>query len=452
MTGCNSGSSGYSLAPGTGSVNNTYNQPKKLTDMVYSPYEYEPCEKHPVNSNKRFVLSLRNLIKKSDGNKKEAVRLENIGWLEGYVLDKQNEDILLFGRENADWPVLYTDDLLYLLKNVRSGDEDPSCSLDPIPDDIKEFNREAANKSINESFQSYYDRISKKWGDQKVSVWGVDKNSCIASIMLQADYEMKKISQGILAIPSVQSIIDINLSKVSDSRNSGMGQPQMSRFWFKCEKNSPVFQASDDIVMLEFCDVIVLTEAQKTTAEGKLYDSGEKDEDAELFADNLSRNLRTAAINVKSIAQLENLYRLYALLNAMKFRNDLQDFNPLLNSFGKTFSYVRNYNIPEALPGLTNGELSTAEYPTENGKRIEHRFFFVCGGVHLNGPVTSDRIREGTTQLSELRDQILNSRSQAGDMISWPLGVTVMNPAPSPVRKFRFKSIELPGKLKFLRK
>jgi hypothetical protein len=124
----------------------------------------------------------------------------------------------------------------------------------------------------------------------------------------------------------------------------------------------------------------------------------------------------------------------------------------LFNTLGETFSYVRTYDIPEAYPGLTNGKLSTKEYPTANGKRIEQRFFFVCGGVHLNGPVTSDRIRAGTSQLAQLRDQILNSRPQAKDMASWSIAATGMIPAPSPVRKFRFKSIELPGKLKFLRK
>jgi|GEM_PF-2376741 hypothetical protein len=400
-------------------------------------YDYEISDQHPSASNMRSILSLRNLIsqlEKRNSSKKEVPELSKLGWIEGYVVDKANDDILFFGRENSNWPDLFVDDLLYLRKNVLDSAIPPYCSLDPIPENVKEFNKAAGTQYKNESFAAYYNRLKQKWGNQKVVVGGTPGNSNIAYVMLEADYHMKKVSQGLVTVPPIQSLIDIHMNAGSKKPN----QSNMSRFWFKCETSSPRFQHEENIVMLDACDVIVLTEAQGTTGDGRLFDSGETNEESEMFADNLSRNFRIAATQVEVYAQLENLYRLLALMNAMKLQGHLQDHNNLFNSVASSSPYVREFKIPATYPGLTNAKTSTEEFTQENGTLISEKLYFVCGGVDMSTPVSNEKMRKGGNELTKLRDQILASRSDQN--VSWSLPVNFVTNAPQTNRRKKDKN------------
>ena len=142
---------------------------------------------------------------------------------------------------------------------------------------------------------NYYNRISQKWGDQKVVVGGVPGNSNIARVMLEADYHMKKISQGLDSLPFIESLLDIYIDKAMKSGRDRESKPIMSRFWFKCDPNSPVFEYKDDIVRIDACNVIIQTEAQGATRDGRLYDSGDRNVESDKFAESFSRNFRKAA-------------------------------------------------------------------------------------------------------------------------------------------------------------
>jgi hypothetical protein len=415
----------------------------KSADSAISSFEYDSCKNHPSYSEKRTVLSLRNLIKKYKelgGDFKETVKLESLGWIEGYVIDKKNEDILFFGRENVNWPDLYVDDLMDIRNNVLSESTPPYCSLDPIPQNVKEFNK-ASVQYKNESPIVYYNRLSKVWGDQKVVVGGVSDSSNIANVMLEADYHMKKISQGLDTLPNIESLLDISTNDV-DNNPEKISEPFMSRFWFKCDKNSPVVEISENIVFLKACDVIVRTEAQGTTRNGELFDSGEINHESELFADDFSRNFRFAATHVNYYAQLENLYRLLALMKVMHVQNHLQNFNSLFNLLFETCPYVRRYNIPKVYRGLTNRKVINEEYTQGNKPYTLQRYLFVCGGVEMNPPVSSKNMYRGGTYLNKLREQILTSR--VDNKVSWTIDVDNLPnyPKKKPVKEFRDKKSE----------
>lgn len=88
---------------------------------------------YPSNSGERICLSMRVLVTeaKADPGRAEVRDLAGIGWLEGYVVDAENQDVILFGRRSSKWPTLHMDDLVVNIQNVWQGNSYPYCSLDP---------------------------------------------------------------------------------------------------------------------------------------------------------------------------------------------------------------------------------------------------------------------------------------------------------------------------------
>ena len=394
--------------------NSVRNDSDQSRNVLTSQYKYEFSEQHPSNSPRIYVLSLRNLLNKYSENVndlRETVKLSKLGWIEGYVIDKENNDILLFGRENKNWPDLYMDDLLYITKNVIEQGQSPYCSLDPIPEDVREFERVAANKNENEQLINYYNRVSGKWGDQKVVVGGVPGNSNIARVMLNADYHMKQISQGLDSLPFIKSLLDIYIDRSARRGRDRETRSIMSRFWFRCEENSPVFEYEENIGRIDACNVVILTEAQEATRDGRLYDSGGKNFESDLFADSFSKNFRKAATQVKVYAELENLYRLLALIKLIALEDKhYQGYISLCREMDAAFQYRRTYNIPASYPGLTNFKIIRDTDTGDSNIAEKQYLYLVCGGVEMNFPVTNTRRKRGGSKLSDLRDEILDSR------------------------------------------
>jgi len=428
---------------------------QETEDQVLTSYKYEFSENHPSNSKSIYVLSLRNLINRysnSINSKKETVRLSKLGWIEGYVIDRENNDILFFGRVGSDWPDLYIDDLLLLSKIVIDREKSPFCSLDPIPENVREFERVSSNKDESETLVNYYNRVSRKWGDQKVVVGGVPGNSNIARVMLEADYHMKRISQGLDSLPFIESLLDIYIDKAMKSGRDRESKPIMSRFWFKCDPNSPVFEYEDDIVRIDACNVIIQTEAQGATRDGRLYDSGDRNVESDKFAESFSRNFRKAAAQVSIYAELENLYRLLSLLKAVTLEDShFQDFTSLYNEMGQTFNYYRTYNIPSAFPGLTNARI-IRDTNTGDSRIAEKQYLYmVCGGVEMDMPVAYNRRRRGGSSLAELRDDILDSR--VDDAEGWLVETKNLPAGPQSFSTpYTFREIEMPQEHTLIKK
>ena len=92
----------------------------------------------------------------------------------------------------------------------------------------------------------------------------------------------------------------------------------MARFWFDTASGCPTFQEAKGAVWIADCRVVVHTERQHVASSGELYDAAEDDPLATAFADDLSKTFGSDTAVVPIYAELENLYRLRALLLAMQ--------------------------------------------------------------------------------------------------------------------------------------
>ncbi len=387
---------------------------------------------HPSQTQQRKCISLKNLIiaAKKNSFREEVKKMAGLGWLEGYIVDAKNNDIILIGRQTASWPPLLLDDLAVSVRNIWKPDNSPYCSLDPREQDIQNIDRISAQiASANDLTQirQSIQRLIKAWGPQIVKIGGVPQNSHYAHVMIDADYHMKKVSQGLLEIAELPSCLDIMVDKarsaIEKNQNCDSAEISMSRFWFHIKKEEPTFQIGNQIVCLENCTIVVLTEKQKTTAEGKLFDSGEDDPQAEEFAREFTRHFPAAAVEVEVYAELENLYRLRALLQTMKIRNDDKKAGLDLSYLMQNYKMQNETKMPLALDGKTNTKEVSGQFDRNNSTYTYTLFPLVVGGVSME--MNTEKFVFKTTQknrMETLASAVIKSRPSPG-AFSWTVNL-----------------------------
>jgi hypothetical protein len=357
---------------------------------------------------RRLCLSLRVLSKQVSAARAtgsalpdELRTLGGIGYLEGVIVDETGDkDIILVGRASKERPPLHLDDLIANMRNVGGSQHYPYCSLDPRKEDVRAldalFSSEGTLRS-REEMAAFFQKVVDTVGPQQVVVGGVPRNSRHAHVMIDADYHMKKVSQGHVEVPGVVSCLDLSLAEMKQAVRDGKAltddqKSSMSRFWFHVDPRKPdepgydapaypIFQEAKGIVWLGGCPVVVLTEKQASTASGELHDVDSDDPTAIAFAAQLSREFTNLTGHVPVYADLENLYRLQALLLAMRHRATFDAVGWSLSTYLNDYRYQEESLMDASLPGLANRREWSCEIPQADGVGEYYASPLVCGGV-----------------------------------------------------------------------
>ncbi len=375
------------------------------------------------------ALSMRMLAEKARGASyvgaplnDEIARLSGITYLEGYVVDKENQDIILIGKSDRGTEI-YLDDLIANIRSIWNVHIPPYCSLDPQSSDISGIRRIAADNKSPESLDEWRDlveQIKNQWGPQSVDVRGVPRNSRLAHIMIDADYHMKKVSLGLADFVGIPSYLTRNISMRKDALRSGEeptgSSISMVRFWFHVRQEFPTFGEEEGIVFLKECPMDVLTEKQSINA-GKLSDSEQDDPLAQAFAGEFSSMLDTSSENVESYAQLKNLFRIKAVLEAMKYRSVSAEAGLNMSSYCSEYAYQAETPMPDSFPGLVNQEEVHLNVQKE-GEEYEASFIPVTwGGVNMEMGVKEKNFNTDK-RLKRIRKTIIDARPSPKSL-SW---------------------------------
>ena len=346
----------------------------------------------PELPGERRCLSLRvlaELVREAEASgqplAEEALSLAGIGRLEGFYVDTDHADVVLVGRREAGRPSLRLDDLVLALR-IAQGDADPFCSLDPRPEHVlrtQQVLHEKPARSDREALRRLADRLQAAIGPQDVVVGGVPRTSHWAHVMIDADYDMKKISQGKLSVPGVASQIAMTLAErrrqIETGAQGGPAGARMSRFWFHVADGAPTFLETEGMVFVQACAVSVLTEAQRASADGTLSDSGADDDSAAAWARTFSAAYDAVARAAPSCAELENLYRLLAVARAIEHRGAAGRAGLDLSGLRQRCRLREERPMSPSLPGLANADADQLDHG-------DHRYWFAsiaCGGVSM---------------------------------------------------------------------
>jgi hypothetical protein len=375
-------------------------------------------------------MSLRVLARQMQSGTpvKQAVDCCGIGWVEGYVTDPDNQDIILVGQHSSKWPLVKLDDLVVHIRNVWNREPCPFCSLDPQNQDVLKVNKlfaDIGRISGIEEMRNLVRRLKQLWGPQTAVLGGVPRHSRLSHVMIDADYHMKKLSQGLVEVSVVPSCLDRMVDEAKKQMETGQRAPalgmSMSRFWFHIGANEPTFLEDDGVVWLDKCTVVVLTEKQKATTEGILYDSGGEDPYARAFARDLSDGFPQAAAVVPFYADLWNQYRLSSLLRGMHFRQPPELAKLDLDAYLKRFVYLLESAMPPSLPGLVNSKEVNETF--QKGDMVYQWFAMplACGGVSMDIRVKENQFRKDRSKrLEKLRQAAIRCRPSV-DTLCWPL-------------------------------
>jgi hypothetical protein len=334
----------------------------------------------------------------------------------GYVLDESNRDIILYGRQDPLYPAIHFADICTFVQNLWHKDRIryvnhefpwPSCSLDPRPGSMAAVDRIMQDTAASQlesprERDRMVSRLIEALGPQEIRIHGVRRDARVAHVMIDADYHMKRVSQGHLTLPGVTSCPRIGLDRQKRGEHV---TSHMSRFWFHLDRGHPTFLCAEGIVEIEDCAMVVLTESQVSADDGSLIDGGDADLDAQAFAECLSNQLRVEGVGVREYRDLSNLYRLFALLKAIQFQGADRAVGFGLKTFERWQSSAGE--LPSCIPALANIVADVEE------SRTERRAYFslVCGGVSMDAQLSQDRfIQNQDPQAGGKRNRILKSR------------------------------------------
>ena len=358
----------------------------------------------------------------------EIIHLADIQRITGYIVDRENKDIILMGKVDADLPLLNSEDIVVAFRNTflkytEFKDEKysvtaPGCSIEPNPDVVStlhDIGQKIYKGKDVKSVETEIDRWNKScFSPQTVRIMGIPFHTNFTKILLTADYLMKGLAAGTETsdIPEFYSLTDLTLEKlqeiVEEQKTVFLPKSSRNRFWFYPGEN--MYIEHEDIIMIEECPVLLLTEESFLTQTGDFSGTGQGSEMAEDFASAFSDYYSQLSDEHPIYQKLENLFRHVAITKIIEFKSSHTeaglDFGPLLDKFD-----VQETNVSEDLPGVPKVGKFQYRWETENGHKTALVWLPICGGVVIEFHISKENFRwDETGELSEIRSIVLNAR------------------------------------------
>ena len=371
----------------------------------------------------------------------ELLRFTYVKTIMGYIIDKANNDIIIFGKIDPRQPAIYLEDLVIALRNAwlkyspLKGNtyeySPPGCSIDPNPDTIKRLQSVAQKITTSTSFERVEQQL-KAWNricneKQNVRVMGIPFDTRFARVMVEADYDMKCIVDGtdVLNIPGLTSLSDMKLEiirqAIINNQKITISPVSMDRFWFYPGTN--IYEEEQGIVLIKQCPVTLLTEEMYIGSSGNYTAGYQADPLAKTFAESFSNLYGRVEYERPIYKELENLYRFVALAKIIKLKSaNLEeglDISYLLNSF-----QVSSEEVKKSLPGRSAIKEFQQRQEIDGGNKTAQLWMPSCGGVSINiRPEQANFFQNSAGMLSDLKARILNARRSKNDL-SWDVPET----------------------------
>ncbi len=327
----------------------------------------------------------------------EVGRLCGITQAVGFLKDDAQRDVILIGRADASLPALHLDDFAVALRNVWLTHarvqgrtryySAPGCSIDPDPEVLRKLQL-VGTKMLNDpeggarSALDEWEEIGRR--PQNVRVMGVPFYSRFARVMVDADYYMKRLTNGsvTLGIPGFLSLSEMTADSVrkelAEGRESSRPAHSLNRFWF-----SPGESAYDEeggVTRLTSCRVKLLTEEEFLTEHGRVAGMGRPSPLAAKFAQDFSSHYDQIAAARPIYRELEGLFRFVAVVRLMRER---RASSPGLVYLLRSHK-VETVPVSRQVLGLTNVTRVEESFETDTGDAIVSVILQSCGGVNMD--------------------------------------------------------------------
>ena len=309
-------------------------------------------------------------------------------------------------------PVLRLDDLVAVLR--QSADKDGvafGCSIDPTQQGLAEAQKYASDTADKPHNAAWMKGLRNAMGRQTVRVFGVDGETHLAQVLVEADYAMKRIviglDKGAAEVPSFLDLVRVPAG--------GQAPPlDVLRFWFALNYRS--LAASPDRLAFEFdgSGVKLLGENEMLTERGERLRAGKVDPLSQEFSGNFTQHFEKLAARHPVFAELRNIFDM-TLVAAILRQESLADrANWRMTCFGDANEFaLPTQTTPTSVESLVNQRRITS------GKQV-HVLTAVSGGVQIDVSSTlkSDKyLEDGTGQLGSRHDA--NNAPEGASRRTW---------------------------------
>jgi hypothetical protein len=214
--------------------------------------------------------------------------------------------------------------------------------------------------------------------------------------MIDADYHMKKVSQGLVRVKAVPSVLDIRAGRTRADTEKAVSS-SLCRFYFELAEGDPEILVTEYCAWLRSCRVVVRARKQALDADENPYDLPSQDPAAMLFAERFSRQIPSLAGKIESYSNLLKMYRLNALIGTLAARGLASGYLAVL---------WRDYSpcAEEAMPLYVNPKGNATVVSLEDRKAL----LTVVGGVNM-------RVRIGRENLSKPHGAVKASMKEVGN-------------------------------------
>jgi hypothetical protein len=220
-------------------------------------------------------------------------------------------------------PVVQLDDFVVVLRNARDQGGKFTCSITPRRENLaatQAFLNESAKTPLKPGQRgSWLAKIRSLMGKQDITVEGLDPQTRVARVIVEADYRMKLIGMGLEdGVLGVTSYLD-SVPVPDDGAPSPMS---VLRWWFTMNYEALRATPDRDAFELRGTGVQVLSENEMLTQRGERIHTGQSDELNEQFAHSFTKHIAELGAKYPIYADLRNVFDL-ALVAALIVAEDV---------------------------------------------------------------------------------------------------------------------------------
>jgi hypothetical protein len=270
-------------------------------------------------------------------------------------VDPDNRDIVLAGPAEG-WkiddlgnvvgvttgrPVLQLDDLAVALRSANAARQGGiSCSIDPTPEGLQRLQQYLSTKRTIGNPSQTFKEYEHALGRQQISVTGVPGTSRFASVLVAADYRMKRLAMKMDEPPvkGMASFLDL----------AAPGENMFPRWWLSPNYDALHRDADGLAWELRGVGVKCLTAEDTFSQAGQRTSTGAASAVAQKWADNMTAKYEALAMKEPIFAELRNCIDL-AVVAALILKEDLtgRAACELPTLLGEKTYQVAEFNVPK---------------------------------------------------------------------------------------------------------
>jgi hypothetical protein len=306
-------------------------------------------------------------------------------------LDEQNKDVILEGPADDSWsarpdgmvigeqsgrPLLQLDDFVIAWRNTIGNGPPPSVSLEHRAESIQKIQEVIKNTPQPKNAEgraAYSRRLQEVWGPQDAVTGGVPTNTRFNKVMVDADWDMKRVSLG-LSDPQIKDFptyVDLEFDdwtrRVAAEGIRAQRPAGGSRFWFYPAYTEFEHSAKLDAVEIPGDPVQLLTESHFRDISMGRQVTQEPSQHAMDFIKGFTKNYGALADKNPLYGELRNLFDWVAVARLIQKLDAPR-------RIGWDFAYLsRGYPVAELqVPSTMPGQIALrhAEVKTQQGQAL----------------------------------------------------------------------------------